>query len=478
MKLSSTALLALAISSVTATAYAETQSQAFTPVTVKEKSAQSEATGFVEGQSITGSTRNWYANEQLKRGSKFSYQKNGSPTPTDRRINWVQGTIIKYNSGFTEGTVGFSTEVAAYNAIALDRDRKDLASANGGAPEPGRGGRGNNRTLTENGGDAVDQWSKLGLANVKARVSNTTLTAGRQNFSSPQVDVIGNRPLPSSFEGVSLHSEELENLSFDIGTFDRNSPRTEQSQRKFRSEYGNGEAEADHIYTAGLTYQPFASLTTSLWGTQAEDLWDQYYFGASHVLGDSSVLSLTTGLNYYKTVDSGSAKLGEIDNDTYSLSLGLTHQAHSLTFSYQEVNGNEYFDYLHETNGIYLANSLLSDFNGPNEKSFQIAYGLNMAEYGVPGLKFNIYQARGWGIDGTHYNGNKGVVDKGYDGVQIQDGEHHYEYGIGTSYAIQSGPLKATTVRATYTAHRASENQSDGSINEFRLVTTIPFNIL
>jgi len=34
MKLSSTALLALAISSVTASAYAETQSQAFTPVTV------------------------------------------------------------------------------------------------------------------------------------------------------------------------------------------------------------------------------------------------------------------------------------------------------------------------------------------------------------------------------------------------------------------------------------------------------------
>jgi hypothetical protein len=106
--------------------------------------------------------------------------------------------------------------------------------------------------------------------------------------------------------------------------------------------------------------------------------------------------------------------MGKIDNDTYSLSFGLTHQAHSLTFSYQEVNGNEYFDYLHETNGIYLANSLLSDFNGPNEKSFQIAYGLNMAEYGVPGLKFNIYQARGWGIDGTHYTGNGGVR---YDGT-------------------------------------------------------------
>ncbi|KAB0484784.1 outer membrane porin, OprD family [Pseudomonas reinekei] len=477
MKLSSTAILALAISSVTATAYAETQSQAFTPVTVNEKSAQAEATGFLEGQSITGTTRNWYANEYFKRGGVVRYNKNDALQTTDRRINWVQGTIIKYNSGFTEGTVGVSTEVAAYNAIALDRDRKDLASGFGGAPGD-RERAGNNRTLTEEGGDAVGQWSKLGLANVKARVSNTTLTAGRQNFSSPMVDVIGNRALPSSFQGVAIHSEELNNLQFDLATFDRNSPRTEQSQRKFRTEYANGIVETDHVYTGGITYTPFASLTTSLWATQAEDIWNQYYFGATHVLGDSQVLSLTTGLNYYKTQEEGKALIGDIDNDTYSLSFGLTHQAHSLTFSYQEVNGNEYFDYLHETNGIYLANSLLSDFNGPNEKSFQVAYGLNMAEYGVPGLKFNIYQARGWGIDGTHYTGNKGVIDKGYDGIQAQDGEHHYEYGIGATYAVQSGPLKATTLRATYTAHRASENQADGSLNEFRLVTTIPFNIL
>lgn len=477
MKLSSTAILALAISSVTATAYAETQSQAFTPVTVKEKSAQSEATGFVEGQSLTGTTRNWYANEQLKRGGKFRYSKDGALPETDRRINWVQGTILKYNSGFTEGTVGFSTEVAAYNAIALERDRENLAAGNGGAPKTGAFS-GNNRTLTEKGGDAVGQWSKLGLANVKARVSNSTLTAGRQSYSSPQVDTIANRALPSSFQGVSLNVAELENLTFDFATFDRVSPRMEQSEQKFRAEYANGRVETDHIYTGGITYTPFASLTTSLWATQAEDIWNQYYFGATHVLGDSQVLSLTTGLNYYKTQEDGKALIGDIDNDTYSLSFGLTHQAHSLTFSYQEVNGNEYFDYLHETNGIYLANSLLSDFNGPNEKSFQVAYGLNMAEYGVPGLKFNIYQARGWGIDGTHYTGNKGVIDKGYDGIQTQDGEHHYEYGIGATYAVQSGPLKATTIRGTYTAHRASDNQSDGSINEFRLVTTIPFNIL
>ncbi|QZI69877.1 OprD family porin [Pseudomonas protegens] len=458
MKLSSSALLALAISSITATAYAENASQDFVPTELNSTNAQAETKGFIEGQSLSGTTRNWYANELRRRDDRFSYNHNGQATPTPRRINWVQGTILNYSSGFTEGTVGVSTEVAAYNAIALDRDRKHIAGKN-------------NRTLTHSDGDAVGQWSKLGLANVKFRVSNTTLTAGRQNFSTPIVDVIGNRALPSSFEGVSIHSEEFNNLSFDAGTFDRVSPRTEQSLSKFRSEYTNNTAETDRVSIVGLNYQPLKSLKTSLYASKVEDFWNQYYFGGTHELGDSSVVSLTTGLNYYKTVDTGKKEMGNIDNDTYSLSFGLTHQAHSLTFSYQEVSGNEYFDYLHETNGIYLANSLLSDFNGPNEKSFQIAYGLNMAEYGVPGLKFNIYQARGWGIDGTHYTGTA------YD-VKKMDGEHHYEYGIGASYAVQSGPLKATAIRATYTTHRASENQADGNINEFRLVTTIPFNIL
>ncbi|WP_130902196.1 OprD family porin [Pseudomonas sp. Sample_23] len=473
MKLSSTAILALAISSITATAYAEPASQDFVPTTLAGSSAQSEAKGFIDGQSLGGTTRNWYANELRRRDDRFSYVKNSDKnttptvrTPTPRRINWVQGTIVNYTSGFTQGTVGVSTEVAAYNAIVLDRDRKDIAG-------------GSNRTLADSDGDAVDQWSKLGLANVKLRVSNTTLTAGRQNFSTPIVDVIGNRPLPSSFEGITLHSEEFNNLSFDAGGFDRVSPRTEQSLSKFRTEYSATGVETDKVYVAGVNYQPFKSLKTSFYGSNVEDFWNQYYFGATHELGDSQVLSLTTGLNYYKTVDEGKKLMGNIDNDTYSLSLGLAHQAHSLTFSYQQVNGNEYFDYLHETNGIYLANSLLSDFNGPNEKSFQIAYGINMAEYGVPGLKFNIYQARGWGIDGTHYRGTAYTIpdDKRGD-LSLMDGESHYEYGVGASYAVQSGPLKATAIRATYTTHRASEHQADGNINEFRLVTTIPFNIL
>ena len=455
MKLTSSALLALSISSLTAMANAEE----FIATQLKSgASAQSETKGFVEEQTLGGTTRNWYANELKRRSDRFTYNDHGTRETTPRRINWVQGSILDYKSGFTEGTIGFSTQVAAYNAIALDRDVKDIAGPN-------------NRTLTRSNGDAVGQWSKLGLANISARISNTTLTAGRQNFSSPTIDVIGNRALPSSFQGVALHSEEFNNLSFDAGSFDRVSPRTEQSLSKFRSEYGATGVETDRASVAGLNYQPFKNLKTTLYATHVEDFWNQYYFGAVHDIGDNAVLGLNTNLNYYKTLDTGSKALGTINNDAYSLAFALTHQAHTLSLSFQQIVGDEYFDYLHETNGIYLANSLLSDFNGPNEKSLQLAYSINMAQYGIPGLKFNAYHARGWDIDGTNYKGTA------YD-VKNMNGETHYEYSVGTSYAVQSGPLKATAIRASYTTHRASKNQSDGNINEFRLVTTIPFNIL
>ncbi|WP_410478955.1 OprD family outer membrane porin [Pseudomonas sp. zfem002] len=454
-----TSVIALSLGSLTGVAHAEAVSQDYLPLTVKNTSAQHQATGFIEGQSLSGSTRNWYARERATKAPLYRYYKSdGTRRDSHSRDNWVQGTILDYSSGFTQGTVGFATQVAAYNAIALERGRAAVAGPN-------------NRTLTHSDGDVIGQWSKLGLANLQARVSNTTLTAGRQSINTPVFAYIGNRALPSSFDGVAVHSAEFDNLSVDLSSFSRVSTRTEQGRSRFTTEYSAIAANSDRVSLAGLNYQPLRSLTTSLYVGHVEDIWNQYYLGASHELGDRGVLGLTTGFNWYGTRDTGSARLGPIDNDTFSLSFTLAHQAHSLTLAYQEVSGDEYFDYVHDTNAIFLANSLFSDYNGPNEKSLQFGYVLDLAGYGVPGLRLNAYTARGWGIDGTHYKGN------GYN-VRNLDGEHHREWSLGASYVVQSGPLQATSIRATYTAHRATRAQIDGNVDELRVVTTIPFNIL
>ena len=285
MRLFTLTALALAIGTYCTTAQADTQSQDYVPFSLKAASEQEQANGFIDGQSLSGSTRNWYARERATRAPLWKYYKSdGTRHDTHSRDNWVQGTILNYSSGFTQGTVGFAVEAAGYNAIALEQGRAAVAGPN-------------NRTLTHSDGDPIGQWSKMGLANVKARVSNTTLTVGRQSVDTPMIAYIGNRALPSSFQGAFLHSAEFDNLSFDLGTFDRVSPRTEQSLSKFRSEYSATGVETDHASTTGINYQPFKSLTTSLYASKVDDFWNQYYFGANHVLGDSAVLSLSTGLN-------------------------------------------------------------------------------------------------------------------------------------------------------------------------------------
>lgn len=78
MRVTSSALLALSISSLAAMAQAEEMSQAFVPTEVKTgASSQSEASGFVEGQSLGGTTRNWYANELKRNNGRFTYNDHG-----------------------------------------------------------------------------------------------------------------------------------------------------------------------------------------------------------------------------------------------------------------------------------------------------------------------------------------------------------------------------------------------------------------
>jgi len=101
--------LALSIGAFCALAQAEPMSQDFVPTTLKAGSEQAEAKGFIDGQSLSGSTRNWYAHERATRAPLWKYYKSdGTRQPTHSRDNWVQGTILNYSSGFTEGTVGFA----------------------------------------------------------------------------------------------------------------------------------------------------------------------------------------------------------------------------------------------------------------------------------------------------------------------------------------------------------------------------------
>ncbi|MDG3810922.1 OprD family porin [Pseudomonas aeruginosa] len=421
------------------------------PSVEKPIKGQAGASGLFEGQSLTLTTRNFYSRENMKDSFTFRIPKAGGGSQRIHQRNaWVQGTVLKYSSGYTQGSIGFGFDVAAFNEIALERGK-------------GRIGGGGNRTLANSDGEAIGEWSKLGVANIRLRASNTEFKAGRFLVNTPVFSYIDNRALPSSFTGFAVTSEELDNLSLQAGSFRKVSPRTGSGDEDMTTEYGTRQVKGDRLNYLGGNYKPLDGLEISLYGSHFQDVWNQYYLGVTHDIGDlENGIALRTAFNGYHTGDTGAREAGYIDNDTWSLAFTLGHRAHALTLAYQQVDGNEYFDYVHETSAIFLANSMLADYNSPNEKSAQIRYETDWSYYGVPGLSTGVWYVKGWDIDGTHYDGDRNGAYGNYAEVRAQDGEKHHELGLMAAYKV----------------HKASQNQIDGSVNELRLVSTFPFNLL
>ncbi|PWE45255.1 OprD family outer membrane porin [Pseudomonas prosekii] len=424
---------------------------------------QDQAPGFIDGSHLGLNLRHYYSNQHTQRSTHLVIKKHGVAQPTRERDTWVQTGMLNYSSGYTQGLVGFGVDASLFSAVTLERGHG--AVANGG-----------DRVLVDSDGDAVPTWSRLGVGDLRLRVSSTELKAGRMLTENPVLRYKDNRALPSTFQGIALNSNELDWLALQAGSFERAIPRTGTGSERLTTTFGNRAYSGSRISYLGATAKSPYGLTVSAYGSRFEDMWQQYYLGATHLAGDRAHLALKTSLNYYRTRDQGEQHLGFIDNDAYSLAVTAAHGAHGLTAAWQQVFGDEYFDYVWESTGNYMANSLCSDYNGPNEKSWQLRYDLDFVAYGIPGLTASLWHAKGWGIDGSHYNGDRDGRNTGYN-VRGLDGAKHNENGLMLAYVVQSGALKNAVLRSIVYNHRESGGQIDGSYDEFRLVANVPFTL-
>lgn len=409
---------------------------------------QSESKGFVEDSKLTLLNRNYYFNRDLKNGA-------------NDRIDWTQGFLLNYASGFTQGTVGVGVDAFGYLGIKLD----------GGA---GTGGTGN---LPRNSrGEPADEYSTAGAA-VKVRISNTVLKYGNLQPTSPVFAVGGSRLFPQTATGFMLTSEEIQNLFLEAGHFTagRDNINTYHDGNLGASYAGVTTRAGDYV---GGKYKFNDQLSASLYYGKLQDIWNQYYGNLNYVQPLSANQSLTFDANYYLTKDTGSKKAGEIDNNAFSLAAAYSIDAHTFTLAFQKVNGDTPFDYVGAGgrgsalgsggDSIFLANSIqYSDFNAPGEKSWQARYDLNMATLGVPGLSFMTRYVYGDDISGDS-NGVYGAYE---------DGAKEHETNVEAKYVLQSGPAKNLSFRVRQTWHRGDDS-TGGTVNEFRLITEYPLSIL
>ena len=381
-----------------------------------------------------------------------------------QRNAWVQGTVLKYSSGYTQGSIGFGFDVAAFNEIALERGK-------------GRIGGGGNRTLANSDGEAIGEWSKLGVANIRLRASNTEFKAGRFLVNTPVFSYIDNRALPSSFTGFAVTSEE-DNLSLQAGSFRKVSPRTGSGDEDMTTEYGTRQVKGDRLNYLGGNYKPLDGLEISLYGSHFQDVWNQYYLGVTHDIGDlENGIALRTAFNGYhrrhrrargrlhrqRHLEPGLHSRPSRPRPDPGLPAGrrqriLRLRARDLGDLPGQLDAGRLQQPQREVRADPLRDRL-ELLRGPRPEHRRVVReGLGHRRHPLRRRSQRcLRQLRRGARPGRREAPRAGLM---------------------AAYKVQNGPIKDSTFKLTYMMHKASQNQVDGSVNELRLVSTFPFNLL
>lgn len=393
---------------------------------------QAESNGFVEDSSLSLLSRNAYFNRDYKRDNV------NATRDTDVEV-WGQGFIGKYESGFTQGTVGFGIDAYGLLGIKLDT---------------GKGRNGTDFFPTDSNGTPEDSYSEAGAA-VKVRISNTVLKYGAQFPELPVLAHDDGRLLPQAFTGTLITSQEIEGLELNAGRF------TSQNNM---NQTGRDSGDLRSINVLGGSYSFSEDLSAALYFSDIEDVAKKQYANLNYTLPLAAERALNFDFNIYQTdYDKKFTNTANgLENTIWSLAAKYSMGAHAFILAYQQNTGNSgyRFDIGDGGSTMFLSNSYYSDFNNEDEKSWQASYELDFAAYGVPGLSYKTAYVRGYNINTA----------------QDSDAKEH-ELFNQFKYVVQEGAAKDLSVRVRNSIYRA--NSAVGNdLNEVRVFVEYPLNIL
>lgn len=421
-------------------------------------SEQSETKGFVEDASGSVLFRTGYISRD-----KTDYTDNlkGTRETVKDTSSVAQTAIVKLDSGFTPGVVGFAVGLVADGSFKLGENKN--AGNNMIPRETGI----NDKGILEKGiGDTYDHWARGG-ANIKARISNTTAVYGTQVLDIPVLASNTARLVPEYFDGVMVTSHEIKDLELIAGKFTKN---------QYSDQINTDGRNLDRAVVWGAKYKFNDQFNAAYYGLDSKDKLDRHYINLNykHALANDS--SLTYDFSGYhtkfeegaSTYSQTTTNLADRQNSIWALSGTYNTGPHNLMLAYQQNSGNVGYDYGSNADGgqsIYLPNSYLSDFIGNDEKSAQLQYSYDFAAMNVPGLTWTTAFVYGWDIK---------VAD-------VTDNAQEREFFNQVKYTAQSGFAKDASLRVRHSYYRASDEYQAGNYigdtNEWRIFLDIPVKL-
>ena len=425
---------------------------------------QAGAAGFVEDSKLSLSSRTMYFNNDNRDGG------------ADNRESG-QGFKLDYISGFTEGTVGFGVDAQALWGIHLDG---------------GRGKHPDNSSFfpSDSDGSAASQWARFG-ANAKARFSKTEVHFG--SALAPNLPILvsnDGRLLPQTFEGGTIQSKEIDNLTINAGQLTHAMGRA--SSNRTGLSVAGATQDSNKFRYGGLDYKLTPDLTLQYYYSNLEDFYKQHFLGATHVFKIADDQSFKTDLRYFDSSSDGkngeagyrfsnnggyAKNTGEVDNKTWSAMFTYTLGGHSLMLGHQRVNDDGGFVWLNQGNVVdgngrnegaggssfYLfTDSMINQFARAGENTNFGQYSYDFASLGVPGLKASVSYLRG---DDIRYKSGHGTYNE-------------WERDARVDYTIQQGTLKGLGFSLRQGVYRGGSNEASADQDQTRFIVNYTYSFL
>ena len=364
---------------------------------------------FIAASKASLEMRNYYFNRDFRQADA-----------RDKAEEWAQGFLLRYESGFTEGTVGLGLDATGMLGLKLDS---------------GGGTGGTNLLKPDGDGGSHDIYTKMAVA-AKLKISRSVLKVGDFTVKDPVVNTGDARLLLSTFRGALLSVQEVPGLNINYGEL-------RQLNYNESSDYLDLTANriggtSDRFRFGGFDYNLLPSLTTSYRRGQLQGIYQQDYFGVLNVLPLGNGQRLKTDLRYALSREDGSFQA--LDNKAFGAMTTYTLGGHSFGAGYQKMNGSDPFPYIGRADPFLVNFVMVNDFANVNEQSWQARYDFDFAAVGVPGLSFMTRYVHGEDVHSGSGNAGK-----------------EWERNTDIAYVIQSGPLKNfgmkwrnATIRSTF----------------------------
>lgn len=385
---------------------------------------------LVEDSKASLELRNMYLNRDARDG-KIGGQSYGEI--------WGQGFIAKFESGYTEGTVGLGVDAIGMLGVKLDGSKGNTIG---------------NMLPVGADGEPDDEYSELGLT-AKARISKSELKVGTLQPVLPVVQYNNTRLLPGTYVGGMLSSQEVAGLTLNAGRLTEYNLRDSSNNQEFAR-------NVDNFDFAGGSYAFNPQLTASYYYGDYDNVYKQHFGGLVHKLPLGEGLSLTSDLRYFNSKDQGDANSGKIDNDMYQGMFTLGVGAHKFGAGYQSLSGDGAFPFIAGADPFSINLVTYNIFTKQETDAWQVRYDYDFASLGIPGLAFMTRY-----VSATNIEAANGSYDDGKE----------WERDTDIVYTLQDGTLKGLRFHLRNVTYRA-ESRVGTDVDENRVIVSYTLPLL